>query len=302
MIHKTSPTILCFGEVLWDSLPQGLFPGGAPINVAYHLKQLGDRAIPITAVGNDFLGQELVQRLRRWGLETDYISILPHKLTGAVQVQVDAKGSATYTIIEDVAWDWIELSSELEEVASQSRALVYGTLAQRSKHNRQQLTWLMERALKALKVYDVNLRPPFDSPELVWQLAKKADVIKLNDDELQKLLGKTLGRDALESGAQELAAITGCSRVCITAGAKGAGLLLDGNWFWAESEPITVADTIGAGDAFLAALVHGLLAGTVSPHDVLERASRLAEFVASNAGATPHYSISAEGQIQVPGK
>lgn len=293
---NTPLSILCFGEVLWDSLPRGLFPGGAPINVAYHLKQLGSEAIPVTAVGEDFLGRDLLQRMQRWGFRTDCVSILPHKPTGAVQAQLDARGNASYTILENVAWDWIELPPAIETVAGQMNALVYGSLAQRSKHNRQQLARLMELAPKAMKVFDVNLRAPFDSAELIWQLAARADLIKLNDDELGRLLGDPV--DELESGARNFAERAGCNRVCITAGAKGAGLLLDGNWFWSPSEPIVVADTIGAGDSFLAALVHGLLDARSAPPDVLRRATRLAEFVASRDGATPAYSISANGRVQ----
>ena len=288
-------TILCFGEVLWDSLPRGLFPGGAPINVAYHLKQLGSLPIPVTAVGDDFLGRDLLLRMQRWGLRTDFVSVLAHKSTGAVQAKLDARGTASYTILEDVAWDWIEISPALETVASQCSAVVYGSLAQRTKNNQQQLVRLMEQAPHAMKVFDVNLRAPFDSAELVWQLAAKADLIKLNDEELGRLLGE--GYDRLETGARLFAERAGCSVICVTAGAKGAGLLLDGAWFWSPSEPIIVADTIGAGDSFLAALVHGLLGVNCSPVDVLRRATRLAEFVASKEGATPAYLVSGDCRI-----
>jgi len=294
MTENKPSVVLCFGEVLWDSLPQGLFPGGAPMNVAYHLKQLGNRAIPITAVGDDFLGHELVQRMQRWQLETDFISILPHKQTGAVQVTLDARGSAAYNIIEDVAWDWIELSPELEKVAAESDALVYGTLAQRAEHNRKQLRWLMQQATSAMKVYDVNLRPPFDSHELVWELARKSNLVKLNNEEAAKLLERPVDLNDFETAARALSDKTGCRRVCITGGAHGAGLLLDDKWFWAESRPVQVADTVGAGDSFLAALVHGLLR-KVDPGEVLRRAARLAEFVASMPGATPPYTLSGDG-------
>ncbi|MFN7139172.1 MAG: carbohydrate kinase family protein [Limisphaerales bacterium] len=294
----TNAPILCFGEILWDSLPQGLFPGGAPINVAYHLKQLGRRAIPVTAVGKDYLGEELLLRMKRWGLETDFASVLPDKRTGAVQVELNDKGSATYKILEDVAWDWIQVTPALEELAKQSSALVYGTLAQRSEHNRKQLFRLMDQSPEAMKVYDVNLRPPYDSHELVWELSERADLIKLNDDEIAELLKRSLEKGDLESGARDLARRTKTKTVCVTAGADGAGLLVEDKWFWADGEPVKVKDTIGAGDSFLAGLVNGLIGRDTEHQEVLRRAARLAEFVASSDGATPNYLVSNDGSIR----
>jgi fructokinase len=294
MNDAASMPVVCFGEFLWDALPHGLFPGGAPVNVAYHLAQLGVPAIPVTAVGQDFLGDEGLRHFRRCGLDTRFVARLPDKPTGAVRVDLDEKGSPSYEFLEDVAWDWIPVGPDLEAVAKESAGLVYGTLAQRSDHNLAQLERLMGASGEALKIYDVNLRSPYDSADLVWHLTAKADAIKLNEAELNRLLGGAPGNEDLHASAQAFAQKTGCEMICVTAGARGAGLLKDGNWFWSEGRPIRVKDTVGAGDSFLAALVEGLLRGEPRPQRMLDRACRLAEFVAGCDGASPRYRVSGD--------
>jgi fructokinase len=282
-----APEIFCFGEMLWDSLPQGLFPGGAPMNVAYHLHRLGRRVAPLSAVGDDGLGDELLRRAEAWGLDTGYVRRLKGKPTGLVRVTL-ARGIPAYEILEDTAWDCIRLpSGSLREV----RALIFGSLAQRSAHNRRTLAALRKRCGDALKVFDVNLRPPHDDPELVWSLADGADVLKLNDEEARRLLKRNHLVGELEPAALALSKRTGSRCVCITAGARGAGLLLDSKWTWVKSNPIRVKDTVGAGDSFLAAIVDGLLEKGRGPEAVLSFAARLAEFVASSEGATPPYRV-----------
>ena len=157
--NRAPAVVLCFGEMLWDSLPRGLFPGGAPMNVAYHLHQLGLRAAPVSAVGRDVLGDELLRRVTAWGLDTDLIRVRDDKPTGLVRVRTE-KGGPAYDIVENVAWDWIELPAHPPEFVSQARALIFGTLAQRAEHNRKQFARLCELCGQALKVFDVNLRPP----------------------------------------------------------------------------------------------------------------------------------------------
>jgi len=293
---RTRPVVLCFGEMLWDSLPDGLLPGGAPMNVAYHLHQLGLRAVPVSAVGRDVLGNELLRRVTAWGLDTDLIRVRDDKPTGLVRVRTE-KGGPAYDIVKNVAWDRIELPARSPELINQARVLVFGTLAQRTGHNRKQFARLRELCDQAIKVFDVNLRPPYDAPELVWSLAKTADVIKLNHEEAVRLLGKIYPVAELESAARALSARTKCSCICITAGSDGAGMLMDSGWAWLPSRPIAVKDTVGAGDAFLAALVSGLLTDNQSAPDILRRARNLAEFVASHDGATPAYVVSPTGEI-----
>ncbi len=284
-------SILCFGEALWDCLPEGRFIGGAPLNVAFHLNQLGSMAYPVTAVGRDELGQELVTQLKHWSVDTRFVARHAALPTGTVTVQLDANRNAHYTINEGVAWDDIPVTPELLTVATEVDAIIYGTLAQRTARNRHQLSLLLEKAPGAFKVCDVNLRPPYDTAERVWELIREADLIKLNDTEIVKLMDETSGHHTLEALARLMAEETGAKAVCVTAGAQGAGLLYALEWYWADAQPVRVVDTVGAGDAFLAALVESLLEPDAAPWECLHRACRLGEFVASQRGATPRHPL-----------
>lgn len=291
------PTVICFGEVLWDSLPKGIFPGGAPVNVAYHLNQFGLRALPVTAVGNDFLGEEFLRRFKYWKLEARFAAKVD-KPTGAVVVDLDERGVPSYRFLEDVAWDAIPLSPDLETVAAGATAIVFGTLAQRSPANRGRLRTLRGWAARARQVFDVNLRAPHDSSGVVWETAAGCDLIKLNDDELRRLLEREIATAGFESAARDFAGRTGCARLCVTAGASGAGLLWEGAWFWEPTRPVEVRDTVGAGDSFLAALIEGWLVRALEPAANLARAARVAEFIATRDGAMPAYSLDAAGLPQ----
>jgi fructokinase len=298
MAEAAAPPVLCFGEILWDCLPRGLFPGGAPINVAYHLQKLGLTAYPVTAVGADFLGEELIRRLEQWGLDSRFVNVLPDKQTGVVRAHIQPDRSAKYEIVEDVAWDWIEPDEEVLEMANRGASLLFGTLAQRSEHNRKQLSAVLGKMAGGLRIYDVNLRPPFDDAELIRHLAGRADLIKLNDEELEVITQGLYPTLSLDKAALEYAAQVDCQRLCVTAGARGAGLLAGDKWYWVDGRPVVVRDTVGAGDSFLAALIHGLV-GTVrrTPAEILTRACRLGEFVASSDGATPQYSVAPDGTV-----
>lgn len=286
--------VICFGEVLWDCLPKGMFAGGAPINVAYHLRRFGLNSLPVTAVGNDFLGDEMLRRFHYWNLSPDFASRVD-KLTGAVIAELDDAGVATYKFLEDVAWDHIPLTEQLQTTAAAARALVFGTLAQRSESNRSSLAKLRQMATGAKQVYDVNLRPPYDSTELVWELVKGCDLVKLNDDELGVLLGAPTDVSNFEAAARQFAGRSGCSRICVTAGKHGAGLLWEGQWSFDPPEPIKIKDTVGAGDSFLASLLHGWLEAGLSPAENIHRAARVAEFIATCDGATPVYRLDEQG-------
>ena len=296
MSEAEAPRILCFGEVLWDSLPRRLFPGGAPLNVAYHLKKLGLRPILVTAVGRDRLGDELMHRLDAWDLDTRGVTVDPDRSTGLARVAL-VEGSPAFEIARDVAWDHIVLSPEVVAVAGASAAVVFGSLAQRSVHNRAQLASLLKLCPTARKVFDVNLRPPFDAIEDAWALARQADLVKLNDHELGQLLGATWTPAELGDAVRQFASRAQVRQVCLTAGALGAGLLLDGRWTWRAGRPVSVRDSVGAGDAFLAALLFGHLRGNESPARTLRRASRLSRFIVSQDGATPAYRLDGEGNV-----
>lgn len=296
MSEGEAPQVLCFGEVLWDSLPRGLFPGGAPLNVAYHLRMFGLRPLLVSAVGRDRLGEELLRRLRSWGLDARGVVVDPERSTGLSRVAL-VDGSPEFEIAADVAWDRIELSPAVVEIATGCAAIVFGSLAQRSSTNRARLEALLERCSSALKVFDVNLRAPFDSSELVWDLARRADLIKLNDHELEALLGEPSPPGEFGEAVRRFAERAGVHQVCLTAGVRGAGLLLDGRWTWRAARPVPVRDSVGAGDAFLAALLFGRLRGDESPERTLRRAGRLARFLVTQDGATPAYRLDSEGNV-----
>ncbi len=283
--------VLCFGEILWDLLPEGLFAGGAPFNVAYHLHQLGCPVRVVSAVGDDFLGSELIRRLDGWGIGTGLIARHPGVSTGYVRASINERGDAHYEIARDVAWDRIENTPALAEAARQGAAVVFGSLAQRSPSNRATLARMLEASPPgAIRAFDVNLRPPHDDLDLVRTLARGVTILKVNDTEAARLAGDgtaSAGRE--ETHARTLARESEARWVCITAGARGAGLLHEGTWYWEDGRPVEVTDTVGAGDSFLASLVADLLATgcRIAPAEALRRACRLGEWVATQRGATP---------------
>lgn len=286
----------CFGEILWDCLPSGRHAGGAPFNVAAHLVQLGASASILSAVGRDELGDELLQMARHQRIHTEFTGRHPGLPTGTVQVTIDPSGNASYEIVEPVAWDEIDVPADAVAAVAASRALIFGSLACRSPHNIRRL-----RALLAtdgpLRFFDVNLRPPYIDPEQVIELARHADVLKLNHEELGMLAawvetGQVKPEPVLEIAALAratavLAEATGTSRICVTRGERGAAYWDHGKLVAAPAPEVTVKDTVGAGDSFMAGLVIGLARGD-DPQHVLEGACRVGAYVASHHGATPH--------------
>ncbi len=282
--------IICFGEVLWDCLPRGLFLGGAPFNVAYHLHRLGRLPLMVSSVGADFLGEETLERMDRAGLDTGYVKVRDDLRTGAVKVRVNEAGNAAYDILHPAAWDRIELDGDDLRELRYAGCAVYGTLAMRDTPNRKTLERLLD-GFGGLKVCDVNLRPSFDDREYGLELMRRADVVKLNEEELEELTGEEVSMDAPETALGALRALTGNERVCVTFGAEGALFAEDGRIVRAASPPVEVRDTVGAGDAFTAALVERLLAGLNAADDpeLLEWPCALGAFVASRDGAQPDY-------------
>lgn len=286
--------ILCVGEVLWDALPAGLFLGGAPFNVACHLRQLGEDAAIVSRVGDDVLGREALRRLRHRGLSDDGVQVDETLRTGFVEVELDAEGSPGYTIIEPVAWDAIALTEAVQGQARQAQALVYGSLAQRREPSRTTIRTLWEAP--ATKVFDVNLRPPFVKRSIVEASLKAADIVKMNDEELETMRAWFDLPARPKAAVEALTEQFGNAAVCVTRGAAGAMLWNGGRWSEHPGYRVTVADTVGAGDAFLAAL----LAGYFTQRDdraVLDEAARLGAFVATQFGGTPSYEIEALDEI-----
>src|SRR5579862_4031198 len=280
---ETRPLALCFGEILWDFLPDGLFLGGASLNAAYHIHRHGVDARVVSAVGRDVLGDELRRRCANWGLSTDGIAQLDDVPTGHVRVAIGRNGDARFDIVTNVAWDKIPATESNLHAAAKADAFVYGSLAERSAQNRATLDRLLAALPgRALRVFDANLRPPHDDLELVRELARKATIWKVNATEAARLAAnepEKPGRE--ETHARLLAEMSGCGFIVVTAGARGAGMWRDGRWLWEAGRPMQVADTVGAGDAFVASLVAHLLQGKMPDEEILARACRLGEWVAS---------------------
>ncbi len=277
------PEVICFGEILWDLLPGGRALGGAPANAAFHFGQLGVRTILASAVGCDAEGDALLIRARQLGIAPDFIGRDPVRPTGSVRVEVDHRGQPGYAIATEVAWDWIVLTPALVRAAVDAQAVVFGSLALRGQANRSALERILAAApTRAWRVFDVNLRVPHDNLALVSQWACRASLIKANLEEARRFTGE----NSAENCARVIAQGAGGPAVCVTDGAQGAGLLLNGKWHWEPAHPVAVRDAVGCGDAFLAALVMGLLRGS-APRRALAAASRLGEFVATQPGATP---------------
>lgn len=285
------PTVFCFGEILWDCLPQGLFLGGAPYNVACHLARLGTEPYLLSTIGSDVLGMEALERAATCGVNTRFMSHTHELPTGTVKVRFPQKGLPAYRIRRGVAWDNIVLPEALFPELRHAGALVFGSLAQRSEDNVEALERLL--AVEGPKaVFDVNLRAPFDALERVHELCTRADLVKVNEEELFRLLGEeSEDRARLEEAVHELATRYTIPMLCVTLGADGALLrLADGEVLRGRGEPVEVADTVGAGDAFLACLISGLVNGLLfEEENYLDRCCRLGAFVASRLGATPDY-------------
>lgn len=277
-------SVCCFGEVLWDLLPTGKLAGGAPMNVATHLQNLGITANMISCVGNDALGQEIINFLETKNCTTQHIQTNENHGTGVVKVTLSEKLDATYDIVHPVAWDFIQLTGDLLELVKNTDALVFGTLACRSATTYNTLLALLENA--SLKIFDVNLRSPHFSKEIIENLLQKANIVKMNDDEL-KIIGEwyfptTTDEAMLRNIAEKFELKT----LIVTQGGEGAMLLHEGNYYKANGFKVKVADTIGSGDSFLAGFLKNYLAGN-PPQFSINYACALGALVASHHGANP---------------
>lgn len=262
--------ILCIGEILWDALPAGLFLGGAPFNVARHLHRLGERVTVASRVGDDRLGDEARRRVAARGLDTALLQTDRRRPTGVVRVALtDESGDPDYEILKPAAWDALALTTSLQEHVETTDVLVFGSLAQRAPTARRTIQHLYRADV--LGVFDVNLRPPHVDRTVVKQSLEAARLVKANRDELCRLQ-EWFDLPADETaGMTELAEAFGCDAVCITAGSDGARLWAEGHHWHHPGYAVEESDPVGAGDAFLAALLAGRLAGGDEPV-VLDRA------------------------------
>ncbi len=296
MVKLKSKKIMCIGEILWDALPEGLFLGGAPFNVACHLKMLNENVVMLSRVGNDVLGNQAVKRLVNKKLTKNFIQIDKKYQTGIVEVRLDQNGNAEYEIVQPVAWDFITSNSKVVKEAETCDIIVFGTLAQRNETTRKTISELLK--LDKINIYDVNLRPPFIDQDIIEKSLKAANIIKLNDDEFMQMAEWFDFPSNLNGGIKYFAQKFNCETVCITKGARGAVIYRNGKITEHHGFKIKTKDTVGSGDAFLAAFIHGIIQNYKND-EILKFANAVGAFVATRNGATPNLDFNKINKLRL---
>lgn len=275
----------CFGEVLWDVFPDHEKIGGAPLNVALRLKSFNNNVSVISSVGQDILGKKLEDYLNNNGLATEYLQIHNSQPTGKVNVTLDSQGVASYEIKQPVAWDFIEINEANINLVKNSEVFIYGSLVARNEISKHTLFGLLNHA--SFKVFDVNLRPPFYSLDLLKALMKQADFIKFNEEEIDLIIkGLNATYSSIEENMAFLSKTFNASHLCVTKGDKGAVLLMNDQFYYNDGYIITVKDTVGAGDSFLASLLYKITQNS-KPQAALDFACAVGALVAGHEGANP---------------
>ena len=276
--------IVGIGEILWDMLPSGKALGGAPANFAYHATRLGEEGWAVSAIGPDALGREILDIVAEKRLKN--ILSCTDKPTGTVQVELDAKGVPTYTIMEDVAWDNIPFTPEMEALARRADAVCFGSLVQRMASRESVLRFLRATRPDTLKVFDINLRQHYYSREVLEESLKLADILKINDEEI-RIVADLFGLEGDDVAAcRALIGRYDLRLVILTKGADGSEVITAGETIPQPAGEAKVVDTVGAGDSFTAAFVVAYLRGD-SLADAQRLASDTAAFVCSCKGAMP---------------
>ena len=278
--------VLSFGEVLWDAFGDGKKAGGAPMNVARHLVQQGVNVAFASSVGIDNSGDSLVNFLQKSGLNSPLIQRDDELPTCEVTVQLDENNQATYIIPEPVSWDNIQTTDELTEAGKNVSAIVYGSLACRNTTTRETLLNLLDET-PALKIFDVNLRPPHYTLSTIETLTARANVVKMNEEEANLLIGGS--SRSLKDQINEFRSKYHNQTICVTRGENGAIIWHDHEFYESPGCPVKVGDSVGAGDAFLATLVAGILSKQPM-QSIVDKACSVGAFVASQRGANPVYT------------
>ena len=284
-----SQKIICFGEILWDLFPDGKKLGGAPFNVASSLKNLGADVEFISRIGNDSLGKELLMKVKNHGVSISHIQKDAIYSTGEVQVKLDSSGVAQYEISKDAAWDFIEVLPETIEMVRSASAFIFGSLIARSK-SFEALNFFLK--VSKFRVFDLNLRPPFYNQSLLFQLMQQSDMLKFNDEELYKIANDMESPfNSMNQHIEFIVKKTNVNIICVTMGKYGAVLYHKGDWFYNSGYKVKVVDTVGAGDAFLATLVNGLVKNEPL-QKTINYACAMGALVANNSGANPNITES----------
>lgn len=282
-----SKKVLCFGEALWDNFPDYKEIGGAPLNVAFHLKKLGVNTEFITRVGEDKMGSQILEFLNKVNFDNSLIQEDNKYNTGEVNISLDKSKSANYIIKYPCAWDKIEMSDHYIKVVENSDFFVFGSLISRDKISRETLLKLIDHA--NFKIFDVNIRDPYYDFELISFLMQKSNMIKFNEEELERI-SKDLGviSNSIENKIIEISKMTSTELICLTLGEKGV-VFYDSKFHYQDAINTKVLNTVGAGDSFLAMLIEGIISNK-KPELFLKRAAALSSFVCSKYGPNPEYN------------
>ena len=276
---------VCVGEVLWDRLPTGAVPGGATMNVALHLAQLGQEVLFASSVGDDEPGRKLIEFMKNAGLNVELIQKTNDLPTSEVIVSLDKFKSPTFNIVEPVAWDQIELFDTIQNAVKGAGFVIYGTLASRNRKTRETILALLK--YDNLKLLDINLRSPYGKREIVEQLIAPADFVKMNDTELIEIAEwNNFKSNDLHKLINWFSEHYKKNFVCVTRGKDGAMVLEDHQVFENDGFKVTPVDTVGSGDAFLAGFISSII-NEMSTIDALNFACALGAYVATKPGATP---------------
>lgn len=287
MQKNKSLKAVSFGEILFDVFEKEKKIGGAPLNLALRAKSLGLDVAMISAIGDDQNGKELKKYIEENGINIQGIITDPNHKTGVVQVFLDERGSATYDITFPSAWDFIKINDEIKNIVQEADIFFFGSLACRNDISKNSLLELLESNPNMFKIFDVNLRSPHYKIEILEKLMKKSDFIKFNDDEILEIASKMgIQSSLLEENIRFIAEKTNTKSICVTRGKHGSILLWEGNFYYNNGYTVKVADTVGAGDSFLAALITKLTNHT-EPQFSLDFASAVGAIVASKRGANP---------------
>jgi fructokinase len=279
--------IVSVGEVLWDLLPDGPQLGGAPANFAGHARALGAEVTLVSRVGRDPLGADALRLLAERGLDLSAMTLDPCRPTGTVAVALSPEGQPQFSIQEAVAWDELTVDTGHLSRIAQADALCFGTLAQRCPASREVVRRCVEAVSPdALRICDINLRAPFYTADAIEESLRMANVLKLNETELLELAEQFRLTGSAEEQLAALADRFGLHTVVLTLGAQGSRVFREGHWTFEPGRRVEVRDAVGAGDAFTAAFVLGILRGW-PVQEIQRRATDIAAFVCTQPGATP---------------
>lgn len=287
MFKNNNLNAVSFGEVLFDVFGEDKKVGGAPLNLALRTHSFGFPVTMISAVGNDDNGQELKNYIAKNGVNIATILTHLYHETGIVQVSLNERGSAKYEIKFPSAWDFIEINAEIKKAVWQADIFFFGSLACRNTVSKNTLFELLKSNPDMYKVFDVNLRSPHYTVEVLKELMDLSDFIKFNDDEILEIaLELGFQSDSLEENILFIAENTNTKSICVTRGKHGSILLWEGSFYYHEGFVVKVVDTVGAGDSYLAALIAKLISDK-EPQKALDFASAVGAIVASHPGANP---------------